>query len=319
MTAATATPEISVILPTFNGRRYLGVVLDALAHQTLPPTRFEVVVVDNNSTVDLFTGPGTPEVLAKFRDKGIAFKCVPELKQGLTYARIRGVKAASGPVVCFLDDDNEPVPEYLETGLKALADSTIGLLVSRVFPAYEVPPPPAVRRRQHLFAINFPYSSAPIRWSATEIICPTLGAGLWIRKNVFDSIQNRFAAGFLPDRIKDNLISGGDIELGIAAGKLGYDRVYVPELVIRHHIPKERLQSKYMIRLITGIVRSEAALHYKYQNRAIGFIKRMSRLIIATAFGWVPALVRGDVLREYRFIVANAMARYRGPIVQPDR
>jgi glycosyltransferase involved in cell wall biosynthesis len=315
----TKRPEISVIIPTFNGPRYLGVVLEALARQTLPPTRFEVVVVDNNSTVDLFTGPGTPEALAKFRAQGISCKCVRELQQGLTYARIRGVKAASAPVICFLDDDNEPVPEYLEVGLKALTDSTIGLLVSRVFPAYEVPPPPAVRRRQHLFAINFPLSSAPIRWPAAEIICPTLGAGLWIRKRVFESIQKQFAAGFLPDRIKDNLISGGDVELGIATGKLGYDRVYVPELVIRHHIPKERLQSKYMIRLIAGIVRSEVALDHKYRNRAKGFMRRVSRLIIATAFGWILALVRGDVLREYRFIVASALARYRGPIVQPDR
>jgi len=319
MTGAIERPEISVVIPTFNGRRYLGLVLDALAGQTLPPTRFEVIVVDNNSTVDLFTGPGTPEALAEFRGKGISFKCVPELQQGLTYARIRGVKAASSPVVCFLDDDNEPVPGYLEAGLKALTDSTIGLLISRVFPAYEVPPPPAVCRRRHLFAINFPLSSAPIRWPTAEIICPTIGAGLWIRKNVFESIQNNFAAGFLPDRIKDNLISGGDIEIGIATGKLGYDRVYVPELVVRHHIPKERIQSKYMIRLINGIVRSHVALDYKYRNRLEGIHKRVSRLIIATAFGWILALVRGDVLREYHFIVAAALARYRGPIVQPDR
>jgi glycosyltransferase involved in cell wall biosynthesis len=315
----SSTPSVSVVIPTYNGQRYLGAVLGALALQTLAPAQFEVVVVDNNSTVDLFAGRDVQVALRALKEHGVSLRCVRERQQGLTFARAAGVAAARAQIVCFLDDDNEPDAGYLAAGAHALADQSAGLLISRVYPVYEVPPSPAVLRREHLLAINYRLGDSPIRWPASCVICPALGAGLWIRKALFQEIQARFGAALLPDRVGTNLVSGGDIELGIGVGMLGFDRIYVPELVLKHHIPGWRVQAAYVSRLIVGIVRSEAALDAMYVARSLGVIRRIGQFLGRAAAGGVVALCRGDVCREYRFILAAAYGRLRGPIVPIDR
>ena len=48
--AMNERPEITVIIPVWNGERRLGATLEAIASQTLPRRLFEVIVVDNGST-----------------------------------------------------------------------------------------------------------------------------------------------------------------------------------------------------------------------------------------------------------------------------
>jgi hypothetical protein len=184
-----------------------------------------------------------------------------------------------------------------------------------VYPVYEAPPSPAVQRREHLLAINYPLGDAPIRWPASCIICPTLGAGLWVRKSIFEDLHTRFGAGLLPDRVGTQLVSGGDIEIGIGVGKLGFDRVYVPELILRHHIPAWRVDASYTSRLIVGIVRSEAALDAKYRARSCGMVRRLAQFLGRVVAGGVLALYRGDAQKEYRFILASAYGQLLGPIL----
>jgi glycosyltransferase involved in cell wall biosynthesis len=53
-TPATTTPFLSVVIPACNpGMRHLGVVLEALRHQTLPKNRWELIVVDDASRTPL--------------------------------------------------------------------------------------------------------------------------------------------------------------------------------------------------------------------------------------------------------------------------
>lgn len=308
----TPNPVVTVAIPTYNGQRFLGLVLRALASQTAPAEAFEVVVVDNNSTTDLFAGSGTAEALAALRERGTEFRCVREANQGLTFARAAGVRAARAPVVCFLDDDNEPVPGYVAAGLCALTDPGVGLLVSRVYPVYERVPSPAVRRREHLLAINHKLGDASIRWPAARPVCPALGAGLWVRKALFESVYAGLGDRGMSDRVGTTLASGGDIELGIGVGRLGYDRLYVPELVIRHHIPAGRVEPGYIVRMIDGIVRSEALIQERYIGVRPSLAVRVGRLVASLALGWAVAAVRGDFFREYRFIVSAAVSRCRG-------
>ena len=41
--------------------------------------------------------------------------CCMNRRFGLTYARLRGIKEASGDLLVFVDDDNVLDPDYLET------------------------------------------------------------------------------------------------------------------------------------------------------------------------------------------------------------
>jgi len=304
--------QVTAIIPSYNGFRYIGQVLNALARQSLAPAEFEIVVVDNKSTVPLFETPEAIEALDILTSRGVAFRVVREERQGLTFARRAGVSAAAAETVVFLDDDNVVCEGYLQSGCEAMRAAEVGLLISRVSPVYEKFPSPAFHRRRHLLAINESHGVVGICWPPEEILCPSLGAGLWIRRQLFEDIQTEHGETLLPDRVGDRLISGGDIELGIHVGVRGYGRKYVPALIVEHHIPAVRLQPAYFYRLIDGIVRSTATIEARYLNRRQNGFSKYIKFSYRATFGVLAAALRSDPWREYRCILASARASFRG-------
>lgn len=86
---------VSVIIPTFNRRAFIGRALASVRRQTRRP--FEIIVVDDGST------DGTGEWL------GQAWSSVTYVWQdnaGPAVARNRGLKAAGGELIAFLDSDD---------------------------------------------------------------------------------------------------------------------------------------------------------------------------------------------------------------------
>src|SRR3954451_19061576 len=104
--------EISVVVATHNRATRLRALLDALASQTLPAEKFEVVVVDDGSRDD------TPAVLARAAaaiDGGPRTVVLTQpVAGGPAAARNRGWRAASAPLVAFTDDDCRPTATWLE-------------------------------------------------------------------------------------------------------------------------------------------------------------------------------------------------------------
>lgn len=95
-------PLVSVIIPVYNGARFLRAALESVFAQTYRP--FEVIVVDDGSTDD--TGKiaqGFPEV-----------RYFVQENQGVAAARNVGVEAAHGEFFAFLDQDDLWAPEKLE-------------------------------------------------------------------------------------------------------------------------------------------------------------------------------------------------------------
>ncbi len=308
-------PAVSVVIPTHDGAARVPQVLESLLAEA-GGVAFEVVVVDNAS-ID-----GTGEAVegcagaAALRGRGVPVRVVREERAGLTHARTRGVAEARGGAVCFLDDDNLVQPGYLACGVAALADPTVGLLTSRVFPRYREVPSPAVERREHLLAINHRLGDEVLDWGAAATVAPTIGAGLWVRRAAFDAARSGAAGQVLSDRMPGSLASGGDVELGVAVGRAGFRRVYVPCLRLWHLIPPERLETRYFCRLIYGIVRSKLAVEALYEGR--GGTRRdraaaLARLLGATAA--LPALLtRPDGAREALFVLVSRWAELRGPL-----
>jgi GT2 family glycosyltransferase len=100
-------PSASVVIPTFNRRRALERVLEALQLQRTKVTRScQVVVVDDGSD------DGTGEWLdTRASDLGVTV--VHQPNAGPAKARNRGVQTATGEVVLFLGDDTVPQPGWL--------------------------------------------------------------------------------------------------------------------------------------------------------------------------------------------------------------
>ena len=313
-----SVPRVSVVIPTFNGAVRLPRVLAALAAQTAADGSFEVVVVDNASTDD--TGVVAREDVAagRLRDRGVEVRVIAEPRQGTTYARICGVLESKSDLVCFLDDDNIPEREYIAHGLVVFEDPSVDLVVSRIFPRWEIAPPPSIIRRQHLYAVNEYLGDAAIDWGAEGTIVPTITAGMWVRREAFlKAIPCDRIDLLVAGRVGSQLFCGEDIEIGVLIGKAGYRRSYAPSLRIEHEIPRWRLDTEYVIRLIEGIVRGELTLREKYEGAKFGFYDRaIAALRLVAAICAIPALalMRRDARREIAFVMADRWARLRGPL-----
>jgi O-antigen biosynthesis protein len=122
-------PFISVVVCTRDRPDQLQDCLRLLGEQEYP--RFEVVVVDNASR----SGRVTELVNAQCAGSAV-FRCVAEPRPGLSWARNTGIAAASGDIVAFLDDDEEPDRHWLAglaSGFARAAD--IGCVSGMVLPA----------------------------------------------------------------------------------------------------------------------------------------------------------------------------------------
>ena len=88
-------PLVSCIVPVFNGERYLAEALDSILAQTWRPV--EVIVVDDGST------DGTAHIAAGY---GAEVSYIHQANAGPAAARNRGLDAARGEFIAFLDADD---------------------------------------------------------------------------------------------------------------------------------------------------------------------------------------------------------------------
>jgi GT2 family glycosyltransferase len=108
-------PVFSVVIPTHDRRHELGRCLDALARQTLPPSEFEVIVVDDGSR------DGTSEWL-KSRSFPFALKVLTRPNGGASQARNAGVAAAAAPWIAFSEDDVVPQIDWLKRAAEVIRE-----------------------------------------------------------------------------------------------------------------------------------------------------------------------------------------------------
>jgi glycosyltransferase involved in cell wall biosynthesis len=159
---------VSVIIPTFN---CAATVTDAV-RSALAQTRRaeEIIVVDDGSTDD------TRERLKPYADR---VRYIAQENGGVAAARNRGLAAARGDLLAFLDADDVWHPQKLELQLRAMAERRDILLLGTAtfpWPAHQIPPaeprgPSAVApiaARDLLVRNYFTTSSVVLRREAAE-------------------------------------------------------------------------------------------------------------------------------------------------------
>ena len=110
--------NISVVLPVFNGERFLAETLDSLRRQTLPAA--EVIAVNDGST------DGSAALLAAYPEIHVA----TQVNAGCAVARNRGAALARHETIAFLDQDDVWLPDRLAKGAACLAaDAGLGFVV----------------------------------------------------------------------------------------------------------------------------------------------------------------------------------------------
>lgn len=108
----TGTSLVSVIIPVYNGEKYLAQAIESALAQTFERT--EVIVIDDGST------DGSAEVAWGFLP---AVKYCYQPNSGTGAARNRGIESASGDFFSFLDADDLWLPEKLSLQMPAFRDN----------------------------------------------------------------------------------------------------------------------------------------------------------------------------------------------------
>ena len=120
-----AEPLLSIVLPTYNERENLPVLLDRLASVLGERgVSYEIIVVDDDSP------DGTWMVALEYAEKGLPVRLVRRRgERGLATAVARGIQEARGKYIVVMDADlqhpPEKVPELLDKALSEKADLVV--------------------------------------------------------------------------------------------------------------------------------------------------------------------------------------------------
>ena len=115
-------PRVSVVMPVYNGERYLAEAIASVLGQTYAD--FELIVVDDGSS------DGSRAIIEEYarRDTRVLPVLLPE-NQGMASARNRGIEGSGGEFVAFSDSDDICLPDRLRTQLIHLeGNPDIGVL-----------------------------------------------------------------------------------------------------------------------------------------------------------------------------------------------
>lgn len=107
-------PKVSIILPTYNGAKYLRQAIDSCLSQTY--RNIELIIVDDFSTDQ------TPEIIKSYEDPRIKY-IRNEKNQRLPRSLNIGFAASSGDYLTWTSDDNFYLPQAIEKMLKYLEEN----------------------------------------------------------------------------------------------------------------------------------------------------------------------------------------------------
>ena len=239
--------DFTVVIPTYNGEKRLPEVLERLRSQITESISWEILVVDNNSSDQ------TAQLIQDYqRDwpKNFPLQYIFEPTQGAAFARQRAVQEAKGELIGFLDDDNIPELNWVNSAyIFAQEHPEAGAYGSRIYGDYEVTPPPNFGRIAPFLAITDRGSKVRLYQPEKRLLPPS--AGLVVRKQVWlDHVPKQ---PILSGRIPGNMITGEDLEVLRYIQKSGWEIWYSPTMEIHHKIPSQRLEKEYLISLFRGV------------------------------------------------------------------
>jgi glucosyl-dolichyl phosphate glucuronosyltransferase len=233
--------NVSVIIPTYNRSKSLKRLLHSLKHLEFPTEKYEVIIVDNNSS------DGTKEVADNFFQKNnINHQYIKEDRLSFTVARRTGATYAKGEILVYIDDDVTVEKNWLCSISETFeTDNAIGIVGGPIKPVYERKPPQWVLRMNGIWLSLFDLGDKEKETGGIP------GPNFAIRKSVFEQVK-----GFPPDTIgveaegkpgvvEKIYVGPGDWGLCEKVIKAGYRIFYQPKAIVYHHIPPVRLTQKW--------------------------------------------------------------------------
>lgn len=282
-----AKPCATIIIPSYNGWRFLPTCLESLRRQTRQG--FEVIVVDNGST------DGSPELLHRHYPE-VRVIVLEGNRSFFSGAVNAGIRAAKGDIIILLNNDTEADPRFVEELLDGLAKHPECGMAAAKMRLFD--------RRDVLNAAGDYFSKDGLPgnrgvWEkdqgqyddAVYVFSPCGGAGAY-RKGLFEQV------GYFDE---DFIGYCEDVDLGWRAQLQGFKCLFVPKAIVYHRL--SATGGGPLASFLTG----RNTIWVLVKNMPRELLHRYRRRILAAQWR-----ITMDALRAWRG--AAARARLRGQI-----
>jgi glycosyltransferase involved in cell wall biosynthesis len=277
--------DISVVVTTYNRCGLLNAAVKNLLSQEAPGIRYEVIIVDNNSTDE------TRQTVESFIHRGHSnLRYVFEPRQGISHGRNAGINSARAPIIAFTDDDVRVSKNWLANIKKAFDEhSEVDFVGGKILPDWPHEPPSwlthdhwwplaLLDRGEEAFYVN----------AANPLVLPTANAAF--RRDVFSRVGL-----FSPE------FSGReDAELILRLWREGRQGLYEPAIIATADVEPTRMTKAYhhrwnyttgrfnsMMRLAESMGRDGSLLDKQLNFRTIfGVPLYIYRQLISEGFHW---------------------------------
>jgi glycosyltransferase involved in cell wall biosynthesis len=291
--------DVTVLICTFNRADRLDETLATLAASHVPrDLTWDVLVVDNNST------DRTREVVGRHAAAfPVPLAYLFESRQGKSNALNTGMAASRSRVIVFTDDDVRVPAGWLEAAARPLLErDDLDYTGGPVQPIWGGHKPRWLDEYSNLGGTIAVKDHGAEPFVFEERRKTPLGVNMAVKRALIEQI-----GGFRPDlgRNGASLLGQEQAEFFCRSRAAGARGLYVPAMVVGHHVPAGRLTRQYFRRwwLWKGI--SHARLHrvqpvtelgidLRKTPRLFGVPRFMYRNALRHAGGWMRALARGD-------------------------
>ncbi|MDD6088391.1 MAG: CDP-glycerol glycerophosphotransferase family protein, partial [Desulfovibrionaceae bacterium] len=99
-------PDISFIIPVYNGAAYIGRCIESLLCQTVGT--IEIIIINDGSTDE------TGNIIDQYAGRDPRIRCIHKENGGVALARNAGLDMARGDYIAFVDADDAVDPEFCE-------------------------------------------------------------------------------------------------------------------------------------------------------------------------------------------------------------
>ena len=305
--------DVSVVISSYNRADVLPGALASLLQQQAPGVRYEIVVVDNNST------DSTRAVVESFIARGGQnLRYLFEPRQGVAYGRNTGIRASRAPIIAFTDDDVTVAPDWIATVKRTLDEHPETECVGgRVQPRWSRVVPGWLTREHWAPLALLDYGDTPFYVNASKRLC-LLTANAAFRTAVFDRI------GLFSPHVQavKREVATEDHELLLRLWRSGGQGLYAPTLVVTSDIASERFTKRYHRRWHRRHGRFSAIMHDEGMEGTrfghwLGVPAWIYREVLEGAVRCLGCIVSGNPNRafthetRFRFALGFVGARWR--------
>ena len=234
---------VSVVIVTYNGTQRLEETLKHLAFQQDIDCKWEVLLIDNNSTDG--TAQFAVDNWGKYQNKNI-LRVIHEPKSGTMYARYSGIINAKYRYLLFCDDDNWLHERYIKLAFEKIKNNNkIAAIGGQGVPQFEkgVIPPEWIHKYIHFLGCG---PQGKIDGDITNLKGCLYTAGAILDRVWLEKLYNSGFKSVLTGRNSNKLVAGEDTELTYALKIIGGELHYYSAMSFKHFIPERRLSWDYI-------------------------------------------------------------------------